>query len=58
MHGEQQVVVSLELLFEQKITPLPERIKSLLDLPVAIPKIEIEQPQLAAYDQLLRGAAK
>jgi hypothetical protein len=53
MHGEQQVVAGLELLFEQKITPLPEKIKLLLDLPVAIPNIKIEQPQLANYDQLL-----
>ncbi len=53
MHGEQQVATGLELLFEQKIMPLPEKIKSLLDLPVAIPNIKIEQPQLAVYDQLL-----
>jgi len=53
MHGEQQVAAGLELLFEQKITPIPEKIKLLLDLPVAVPCIKIEQPQLAAYDQLL-----
>jgi hypothetical protein len=43
----------LELLFKQKITPLPEKIKSLLDLPTAIPDIKIRQPQLVAYNQLL-----
>jgi len=53
MHEEQQVVAGLELLLEQKTLPLPEKVKSLLDLPVVVPFIKIEQPQLTVYDQLL-----
>lgn len=53
MHGEQQVVAGLELLLEQKTLPLPEKVKSFLDLPVVVPFIKIEQPQLTVYDQLL-----
>ena len=57
MNGEHHVSVGLELLLEQNIVPLPEKIKSLLDLPVAIPIIKINQPQLKVYDQLLSGVA-
>ncbi|MFH1254847.1 MAG: IS21 family transposase [bacterium] len=57
MNGEQHVSVGLELLLEQNVVPLPEKIKSLLDLPVAIPIIKINQPQLKVYDQLLSGVA-
>ena len=57
IHGEQHVSASLELMFEQKAVPLPEKIKLLLDLPIAIPAIKINQPQLNVYDQLLSGVA-
>jgi hypothetical protein len=57
IRGEQHVSASLELMFEQKAVPLPEKIKLLLDLPVAIPAIKINQPQLNVYDQLLSGVA-
>ncbi len=53
MHGEQQVTAGLILLQEKKITPLPNEIKNLLDLPVKIPDVKIPQPQLSIYNQLL-----
>ncbi len=57
MHGEQQVAAGLELLFEQNITPLPEKIKMLLDTQLVIPAIKIEQTQLIIYTQLLSSGA-
>jgi hypothetical protein len=58
MHGEQQVVAGIDLLLEQNIIPLPEKVKLLLDLPVAVPNVKIAEPQLAAYDKLFcRGFA-
>jgi transposase len=57
-HGEQQVAAGLELLFEQKIPPSPEKIKELLEVSSVVPSIKIKQPRLAIYNQLLsRGVA-
>lgn len=51
-YGEQNVETGLKLLQEEKILPLPDKVKELLDLPTEIPKVHVDQPELAAYDQL------
>lgn len=53
MYGEQQIAAGLELLREQKIIPLPQAVKELLDLPIKIPAVKVTLPALAIYDQLL-----
>jgi len=55
MHGEHLVATGLELLMEQKIVPLPEEVKGLLDLPVKIPNVKIREPKTENYNQLLSG---
>jgi transposase len=51
-HGEQNVEMAIKLLLEEGGIPLPDKIKELLDLPVAIPQVHVKQPSLAAYDEL------
>jgi len=58
MHGEHHVASGLILLQENKITPLPEELKKLLDLPTKTPDVKVDQPILAIYDQLLRHSQK
>lgn len=58
MHGEQQVAEGLTLLQDEQITPLPEEIKKLLDLPIKTPEVKVTQPVLAMYDQLLIHAER
>jgi hypothetical protein len=53
MHGEQKVTTTLELLIAQKTLPLPETVKLLLDPPIEVPFVKIDQPQLTVYNQLL-----
>lgn len=51
-YGETNVETGLKLLQENCILPLPAKVKDLLDVPLAIPKVHVEQPDLAIYDQL------
>lgn len=54
MNGENEVATALEILLEADQAPLPESIKNLLDLP-SIPIVQVDTPNLAAYDTLLRA---
>ena len=51
-HGEQAVNIAIELLMESKALPFEKDVKALLDLPVNVPAVRIDEPNLAAYDQL------
>jgi len=57
LHGEQQVATALTLLQEAGSVPLPDEVKSLLDLPQKIPEVKVEAINLSAYDELLDSEA-
>ena len=51
---ESEVATALEILSESRQVPLPENVKELLDIPFSAPPlVNIDLPQLSAYDSLL-----
>jgi hypothetical protein len=53
MHGEQEVLIALQLLEENQQIPLPESVKALLDVPAQRHvMVQVIQPCLADYDSL------
>ena len=57
-HGEQEVNTAIELLLENNLLPVKKEIKQLLDIPVQIPKVRIDEPDLNVYNQLRPSVTK
>lgn len=53
MYGESEVTTAIDLLLESSLMPLREAILDLLKQEKTPPPVEVRQPKLADYDQLL-----